>query len=461
MPLPQSILAVIAMLTIAISAHAGVLHIENGHFVDAHGGTILLRGFNLSQRHKLPPFRPNTDPQLFAKLKEAGVNIVRLQFNWEAYELAPGVYDESYLDYYAGVLNGAGTSGIYVFIDIHQDAYSRWSLDGCGEGFPRWAIPSGFAQTAPDNGAKCFGWPLRVLLQRTEMERLFNAFYAPGNQARAHYLQLLDRLATRFAGNPFVAGYDLLNEPLGDAQLLMQLYTEGIAIIRHRDPSAIAFLSPEMLTGAGIEETKLPAPRFGNVAFAPHYYDPLVYAYLWLGWRYEPVAAKNRELARRWGAAVMLGEFGAPPSPLTTPYLQMIYEDLDRFGDSSTQWSYTPEWNPVSLDGWNYEDLSVIDDHGNFRSNFTLRPYARRTAGTYGSMNVKTRSLFAAPSATFTWTNQPALGSTEIFIPRNFFGARAARISVQGAGLACSHHSSEQVLSCYSASAGIMKIILN
>lgn len=440
-------------------ATAGELQVAQGRFVDRDGATVVLRGFNLSQQHKLPPFRPNNDPQLFQKLAAKGVNVVRLQFNWEAYELSPGVYDDSYLDYYAGVSARAAASGVYVIVDIHQDAFSRWTLDGCGEGFPRWAIPAGTRLSEPDNGSKCWFWPLRVMAERREIEAVFNAFYTPGNPARERYLVLLERLAQRFADQPHVIGFDLLNEPLGDAGLLAQLYLDGIERVRRHDPDAIAFVEPEMLTGSGLETTKLARMPISNLAFAPHYYDATIYASVWLGGRYEPVAARNRELAKTWGAAVLLGEFGTPSFLLAPNYIKMIYDDLDNFGDSATQWSWTPEWTPQNLDGWNREDLSVVDDKGRLRNNYRERPYARRTAGAYGNFKVSFAGLFNPASARFRWSHNPAQGTTEIFVPDSFLGGRAPVVSAP-ADVRCTFSHERRVLACRGSQTGMKEVVL-
>lgn len=452
-----SILAVIAVTS--TSAFAGDLRVQNGRFVDSQGATVVLRGFNLSQLHKLPPFRPNNDPLLFQKLAASGVNVVRHQFNWEAYEKAPNVYDESYLDYYAEIVDRAAAAGIYTIIDIHQDAFSRWTLDGCGEGFPLWAIPKGTKVSEPDNGKKCWFWPLRVMAQRADVDALFNKFYAADYMPRERYMILLEKLATRFAGYRNVIGYDLLNEPMGDAILLKKLYVDGIARVRRHDPQAIAFIEPEMLTGSGLESTKLTNPMISNLAFAPHYYDATIYASVWLGGRYEPTAAKNRALAKSWGAAVLLGEYGTPAFALAPNYIEMIYNDMDKFGDSGTQWGYTPEWNPTTLDGWNSEDLSVVDDKGNFRSNYRERPYARRTAGTYGTLTAQPSWFVFPATSSYSWTHNPAQGVTEIFVPKSFFYNRAPIVTTTG-GVNCNFNGAKQMLTCSSSSAGVKQVTL-
>jgi hypothetical protein len=123
-------------------------------------------------------------------------------------------------------------------------------------------------------------------------------------------------------------------------------------------PDAIVFVELEMWTGTGLQSTKLSKPAIGNLVYAPHYYDPLFLYKIVSPLRYEPVAARNRALARNWDAAVMMAEFGSQAWALTPGYMDMIYSDLEAFGESSMQWSYTPEWTPATLDGWNVENLA-------------------------------------------------------------------------------------------------------
>jgi Cellulase (glycosyl hydrolase family 5) len=63
---------------------------------------------------------------------------VRLLTTWEAVQHAgPGLYDEVYLDYFAEVCRRAGAHGLYVFVDFHQDVWSRMSG---GDGAPGWVF---------------------------------------------------------------------------------------------------------------------------------------------------------------------------------------------------------------------------------------------------------------------------------------------------------------------------------
>ena len=81
-----------------------------------------------------------------------GMNCLRLLTTWEAIEHAgPGEYDDAYLDYYAEVARRAAARGLWVFVDPHQDVWSRWTG---GDGAPFWCfelaglVPERFVEAA-------------------------------------------------------------------------------------------------------------------------------------------------------------------------------------------------------------------------------------------------------------------------------------------------------------------------
>lgn len=62
----------------------------------------------------------------FRKLRDAGFNAVRLLVNWEGVEpVRKGEYDRDYLKSIRTVVQAAARYGIYVLLDMHQDAFSR------------------------------------------------------------------------------------------------------------------------------------------------------------------------------------------------------------------------------------------------------------------------------------------------------------------------------------------------
>lgn len=135
------------------------LHIDGRRFVDAKGRHVILRGVNLGGDCKVPfpdggtqhpsdfadhrsvsfigrPFPLAQADQHLGRIVHWGFNCLRLLTTWEAVEHAgPRRYDTAYLDYYAEVCRRAGEHGLRVFVDFHQDVWSRMSG---GDGAPGW-----------------------------------------------------------------------------------------------------------------------------------------------------------------------------------------------------------------------------------------------------------------------------------------------------------------------------------
>ena len=135
------------------------LHIDGRWFIDEAGRRIILRGVNLGGDCKVPypdggtnlpsdfsdhrdvsfigrPFPLTEADEHFSRLRAWGFNCLRLLTTWEAVEhRGPRDYDAAYLDYFAELCRMAGDYGFYVFVDFHQDVWSR--MTG-GDGAPCW-----------------------------------------------------------------------------------------------------------------------------------------------------------------------------------------------------------------------------------------------------------------------------------------------------------------------------------
>jgi len=138
------------------------MHIKNNFILDEENRVLILRGVNLGGDSKCPygPAGSETDPAFldrrnnvsfvgrpfpveeaesrFEQLKKAGMTFLRLIITWEAIEHeGPGIYDEAYLAYLRKILLAAEQKEISVFIDPHQDVWSRWTG---GDGAPAWTM---------------------------------------------------------------------------------------------------------------------------------------------------------------------------------------------------------------------------------------------------------------------------------------------------------------------------------
>ena len=133
----------------AVNAQSALLHVDGQQIKDADGRVVLLRGVNTSGDSKVPDFMPLKNESMLDPLPEWGINTLRLLFTWEAYEPTRCNYDQAYMQYYEQVVEWAEERNMYVIVDFHQDAYSRYTINGCGEGFPEWAVFSEITPAVP------------------------------------------------------------------------------------------------------------------------------------------------------------------------------------------------------------------------------------------------------------------------------------------------------------------------
>ncbi|MBN1438477.1 MAG: cellulase family glycosylhydrolase [Anaerolineales bacterium] len=237
-----------------------MMRISGNELLDGRGRTLLLRGVNLGGSSKVP-FRPDGATHIrenffghrgvsfvgrpfpleeadehLGRLRAWGFNFLRFLVTWEAVEHAgPGIYDEEYLEYVRAVVEKAGRHGFLLFIDPHQDVWSRFSG---GDGAPGWTLEAaGFdLRNLHATGAAVLHpfheGPLPRMIWPTNEAKLaagtmFTLFFggnvfAPRLRVEGEpiqdflqrrYLGAVCRLAERLKDLPCVVGYDTLNEP--------------------------------------------------------------------------------------------------------------------------------------------------------------------------------------------------------------------------------------------------------
>jgi hypothetical protein len=238
-------------------------------FVDAHGRQAILRGLNLGADGKLPypgggtdqpsdfsdhetvsfvgrPFPLEEADQHFTRIAGWGFNTLRLIVTWEAVEHAgPGRHDQDYIEYIGRICERAREFGLIVFVDFHQDVWSRMSG---GSGAPGWIFAklgldfrsfgtAGAAhvmqyrydysnpQKRQEDRYPSMSWAVNYRMPVNGI--VWTAFFAGAtltpdwrvdgvnvqDYLQAHYLGAMRALAQRLRDLPNVIGFDTLNEP--------------------------------------------------------------------------------------------------------------------------------------------------------------------------------------------------------------------------------------------------------
>jgi hypothetical protein len=224
-----------------------MLHVKDGFFWNKDGARVRLRGINLSGASKTPciksdsyvnvPFSVEESDAHFTRLKDLGFNCIRFVVTWDAIEpTGPGIYDIGYLDFVAKLLHKAGSYGFYIIIDMHQDVFSRFFY---GSGAPRWAIESAGIDLDQVVKADAVIHPVHHAIEELKHLNWFNAYrriacqtmftlffggntFAPKLRIQGesiqdflqdHYIKALEVLLDKLSDNPWVIGYNTMNEP--------------------------------------------------------------------------------------------------------------------------------------------------------------------------------------------------------------------------------------------------------
>src|SRR4051812_17533566 len=206
-------------------ARMPALHAERGSdpaIVTSDGRQVLLRGVNVNQlgdywqqNPSLPSTIPLT-PADFAGIHALGMNVVRLIVHWSKLEPQRGVYDDAYIERIREAVRWARAEGVYVVLDMHQDAWGKYVAsphdETCAPGFthqqgwdgaPQWA-------TITDGLPTC---RFQIREVAPAVGQAWQNFYADRDGIQTELVSTWAHLAQEFAADSTVAGYDLLNEP--------------------------------------------------------------------------------------------------------------------------------------------------------------------------------------------------------------------------------------------------------
>jgi len=184
-----------------------------------------------------PEFEQSAAPDShndLAQIRALGFNVIRLTVSWSLLEPTAGHYNTAYVDRIAQVVEWAREQRVYVLLDMHQDAYSRYTPETAPASASPLVEPTyeggDHADGAPPWAVVTDGEPALAAAGQGELNAYVAAAFtnfwlnrvpagaaqgqAPGPGLQDHYIGAVAALAKRFLNDPTVVGYELMNEPL-------------------------------------------------------------------------------------------------------------------------------------------------------------------------------------------------------------------------------------------------------
>jgi aryl-phospho-beta-D-glucosidase BglC (GH1 family) len=343
-----------------------ILRVSGTKIVDGHGHEIILKGAGLgghlnmenfitgysgaefqhrkAMRDILGPeksdfffdrfldyFFTDADAKFFASL---GLNCIRIPFNHKHFEddLNPGIYKQSGLDLLDRVVQHCTNNNLYVIFDLHT-------------------VPGGQNQD----------WHSDTGLNR--------ALFWEYKEFQDRVINLWVEIAQRYKGNPFVAGYNPLNEPADPEHTnLIRFYNRVEQAIRAVDPDHILYIDGNTYA---MDFSQFPSTPLPNSVYACHDYNfmgfPTGDAYLGTDAQKQKLRKsfeRKVRYMREHGIPIWNGEFGpvyasaadakgstaaereANAARENSCRFAMLEEQLKIYAESSVSWSI-----------WLYKDI--------------------------------------------------------------------------------------------------------
>jgi hypothetical protein len=304
---------------------------------DSLGAAVTLRGVNVNQLgeyYQQDPAIASSLPlreQDFTDIAALGMNVVRLTLSWSQLEPERGKISTQYLRRIRQAVDWARAHGIYVVLDMHQDA---WGAHVAAE--PHHRCRAGTAPMIGWDGAPAWATytddtpPCQVTGRdlAPNVSRAFQSFYVDRDDIQSSLIAGWRALAREFAGDAAIAGYDLLNEPnFGDTPpiastvLLANYYARSIEAIRQAEDSRpdgyhhLVFVEPSIIwSGFGLDN--LPPRGFTSdtqIVFSPHLYNESITADQDFGFNLISIErgfALAQRAAAQLRAPLWIGEWG-------------------------------------------------------------------------------------------------------------------------------------------------------
>lgn len=361
---------------------------------DQQGRYVILRGVNYNalgdywQGNATVATTKQFEENDLKLMAQHGVNCIRLLFSWSRLEPERGTYDQAYIDRLKQVIEIAAKYGIYVLLDMHQDAWGKYvvtpSTVTCDkpnrgwDGAPQWATITDGASTCTTDGSR---------ESAPAVVHCWQNFWNNTAGIQDACVQAWKALAKQTALYTNVVGYDIINEPsLGyqpintEADKLGKFYRKVTNALRQAEQETRAYqhiIFFEMsVTWNGqpipfVASTDLITDE--NTVFAPHHYFESISYLLTI----EQGLDLLYGLSSTYKTATFIGEYGyfGNPADDVEKYKRFAKREDANFTSSTWwQWAQAPgDPHGISWDGTQYATTSMalieLDVQGNYTGN--------------------------------------------------------------------------------------------
>ena len=392
---------------------------------DVQGRELILHGLNTSGSAKGDtthmPWIKESDVE--REHIQFGFNTVRLLIFWGAIEPEKGVYNEHYLAELRKRVDWYTSRHMYVIFDMHQDVFGY----GVGDnGAPAWAGATAIIKHLVPNK-----WPWWMKNLEPKVIKSYVQFFTfkKHKDRQQHYIAAWQKVVGMFKDNPWVIGYDLMNEPHGgkviktlaggfERRQLSAMYKRLIPAIRSIDTTHYLFFEPRSFGVNFGMSSHLPKVFDTPAANPKMVYSPHCYLkFVDIGGDYKPkhvkemphwFATRDRELKKQQ-CPMLIGEFGLSPQKKDfDAYLHDLFRLADERHASWTYWSNDHGgWSPLKADGGTTPILHEL-----------LRVFPQATAGHL--LHYAYDPISKAFDMEFE-SNAAIKGPTEIAIPVSLF----------------------------------------
>lgn len=331
------------------------VHVDGRVFRDGRGRQLLFRGYNAKAtvtfdvvfddgRTANETFN-DFDETAAARIESLGLNVIRLPLSWSGLEPKPQQYSQAFLDKVAAILELGRKHHFYVFLDMHQDGYSKEIGE---DGAPLWAIvpPPTMRLSGPsDDSRRLTGQVLSAGYSFFD-----NAPATDGRPLQDAFIAAVTQMTRRFLGDPVVLGYEAFNEPVVLKIDELVAFHQNLADAIHAIDRDAPLLFEPVATRNQFDKGYVSPDPFGHgpAVYAPHIYTAQFSVPDQMGWAsmdpsvLAPSMQNADAEAAAWGTPWFVTEFGCDQSLDRGPKWISAELDLqDKYMVSSTVWEFS------------------------------------------------------------------------------------------------------------------------